>query len=396
MRCHYHDLGLCHSCTLIDQPYALQLASKVEGVRGLLASARPDLQGIQWLDPVSGPEVGFRNKAKMVVAGTVAEPTLGILNPVGRGVDLRDCPLYPPAVNAALDQVARFVQDLRLLPYDVPKSRGELKHVLLTVSPRNELMLRFVLRSQRQLDRIRENLPHLESELPDLRVVSVNVQPEHKAVLEGPTEIVLTKQESLLMEVNGIPLHLRPRSFFQTNTQVAAALYRRAASWAEDIAADSVLDLYCGVGGFALHLAGAGREVVGVEVSEEAVAAATRSARELGLPDRGVGSARFEVGDATAWGEQTGDDDAGGRDPFQHGEPGRLVVVNPPRRGLGEELSHRLETSMATDLIYSSCNAKTMARDLKRMPSWHPVEAQLLDMFPHTGHYEVAMRLERR
>nr|WP_245193222.1 methyltransferase domain-containing protein [Kocuria sp. JC486] len=380
---------------MIDQPYAQQLAGKVDGVRGLLAAARKDLHDLQWLDPVSGPEAGFRNKAKMVVAGTVAEPTLGILDPVGRGVDLRDCPLYPPAVTAALQQVARFARDLRLLPYDVPKGRGELKHVLLTVSPRNELMLRFVLRSQRQLDRIREHLPVLEAGLPDLRVVSVNVQPEHKAVLEGPTEILLTQQESLLMEVNGIPLHLRPRSFFQTNTHVAAALYRRAAAWADEVAPTEVLDLYCGVGGFALHLAGAGRDVVGVEVSEEAVAAAQRSARELGLPERGPGSARFGAGDATAWGGPS-DDDGGVSDPLLQSGSGRLVVVNPPRRGLGEELSGRLENSSATDLIYSSCNAKTMARDLARMPSWLPVEAQLLDMFPHTGHYEVAMRLERR
>ena len=76
-------------------------------------------------------------------------------------------------------------------------------------------------------------------------------------------------------------------------------------------------------------------------------------------------------------------------------EPPDLVVVNPPRRGLGAELSTWLETSGVRHVVYSSCNASTLARDLARMPSLRPVEARLLDMFPHTGHYEVAVLLRR-
>ena len=86
------------------------------------------------------------------------------------------------------------------------------------------------------------------------------------------------------MRVNGIDLHLRPQSFFQTNTEVAAALYRQArrtgsTSWRPR----RVWDLYCGVGGFALHVAAPGREVVGIETSVEAIASATLSAADLGL-----------------------------------------------------------------------------------------------------------------
>lgn len=393
MQCDYHDRGLCRSCTLIDQPYALQLAQKTAGVRELLAGRGADTRELEWLEPVPSAEAGFRNKAKMVVAGSAGRPTLGILDPRGRGIDLRHCPLYPISVARALESVARFTGELRLLPYDVPKGRGELKHILLTVSPDDELMLRFVLRSDRQLPRIRENLGRLQDELPGLRVVSANFQPEHKAVLEGSDEVMLTEQDSLLMRVNDIPLRLRTRSFFQTNTRVAAALYRRAAVWADRIRPSRVLDLYCGVGGFALHLSAPDRRVLGVEVSRGAVAAARQAAADLGLAGRGPGSARFEAGDATAWDAQLGGAPDGGDRPVEAAD---LVVVNPPRRGLGAELSARLERSEARDLIYSSCNARSLARDLAAMPSWRAVEGQVLDMFPHTGHYEVAMRLERR
>ena len=70
--------------------------------------------------------------------------------------------------------------------------------------------------------------------------------------------------------------------------------------------------------------------------------------------------------------------------------------VNPPRRGLGAQLAGRLEGSRVQRLIYSSCNARSLARDLAAMPSWRPVEARLLDMFPHTGRSETAVLLQRR
>jgi len=71
------------------------------------------------------------------------------------------------------------------------------------------------------------------------------------------------------------------------------------------------------------------------------------------------------------------------------------VIVNPPRRGIGEALSGWLEASDVRTVIYSSCNAVTLAKDLAAMPSLRVREVRLLDMFPHTEHYEVAVLLTR-
>ena len=69
--------------------------------------------------------------------------------------------------------------------------------------------------------------------------------------------------------------------------------------------------------------------------------------------------------------------------------------MNPPRRGIGAQLAGYLEASSASHVVYSSCNAESLARDLAAMPSLRPVRAQLLDMFPQTTHYEVLTLLER-
>jgi 23S rRNA (uracil747-C5)-methyltransferase len=260
--------------------------------------------------------------------------------------------------------------------------------------------VRFVLRSTEALARLRSRLPALLEEgerrgLP-IAVASVNLQPEHKAILEGPEEILL-HGETLRMRVNDIDLHLRPQSFFQTNTEVAATLYRSAAQLVGDVAPASVWDLYCGVGGFGLHLArsGGAPSVLGVEVSEQAIESARVSAAELVSTSSttddvrsttgGVGSTTWVAADVTRWITEQ---------PIASRPD--LVVVNPPRRGIGATLAGWLEESGVPHVVYSSCNVDSLARDLAAMPSLEPVSAQLLDMFPHTGHHEVLALLSRR
>ncbi len=374
MKCEYHDTGRCRSCTLMGTPYATQLDRKAATVRSVLG---PHTDTARWLAPVTSPESHFRNKAKLVVGGRPTDPTLGILDRDGRGQDLRRCGLYEPGLAATFDPLHGFLSEVALEPYEVPRRRGELKHVIVTHSPDGEHLVRFVVRAQDAVRRLRRALPHLFEVLPSAKVVTANVLPEHKAVLEGDLEVPLTHQTLLPMRLGRVPLHLGPRAFFQTNTHVARTLYAQAREWADAVTPNTVLDLYCGVGGFALHLAAPGRHIVGVESSAEAVAAAVTSAETL---DVDHGPVEFVVGDATTTLPDVVPD---------------LVVVNPPRRGIGPDLARRLDGSAASHLVYSSCNPESLARDLAAMPSWRAVEARVVDMFPQTRHVEVALLLAR-
>lgn len=383
MQCDYFDAGVCRSCTRMGEPYDRQVADKDARVRAIVGE-RP---GLTWELPFTSPESHFRAKAKMVVGGTPQSPTLGILDGDGHGLDLRACGLLGPATTAAMPILADFVGTVGLRPYDVPTRTGELKNIHVLESDTGELMVRFVLRSEGQVRRLRRGLPALREQLPGLRVASANLLPQHAALPEGDEEILLTEESTLAMPVGDVTLHPMPGAFVQTNTAVASGLYRQAATWIEqalpaagdrrdDEPTAQILDLYCGVGGFALHAAGPGREVLGVEVSEPAVASARRSAAEAGSP------ARFEVGDATSYAETLA-------------EAPDLVIVNPPRRGLGSRLTTWLEDSGVGTVVYSSCNPVTLARDLDAMPSLHPVRARLFDMFPQTDHAEVLTLLRR-
>lgn len=417
MQCPHFDAGRCRSCALMGVPYADQLARADAEVRGLLA-AHTDA-GTRWEGPFASAESGFRNKAKLVVTGTAAAPKLGILDPGqhpkhhdGTGHDLRDCGLYLPGMQTVFAAVARCITRAGLTPYDVSARTGELKNVIVTLSPDAECMVRFVLRSPAQLAALRADVPTLRGELAaegvPAVVVTANLLPRHVALPEGEQEIHLAGDETLTMRINGISLRLRPQGFFQTNTAVTSALYATAARWVDEVGTDAagedtvdvsrVWDLYCGVGGFAFHLAGADRQVWGQEVSVEAIAAARTTARELGVADR----VRFDAGDATgalslaepsssAAGPATAAA-GGGAPPFETPD---LVVVNPPRRGIGEELTAALEASAVPLVLYSSCNARTLAQDLERIPSYRLARARVFDMFPQTAHAETLVLLRR-
>lgn len=413
MQCTYFDAGLCRSCTLMGQPYSEQLGAKVARARELLAPFGPRGFGAgsvgsgaaatQWLPPVASAENGFRAKAKMVVGGTVDAPTLGILDGAGRGVDLRHCGIIAPGILAAFPTLIAAITRARLTPYDVPTRTGELKHLIVTEAASGDLMVRFVVRgSEAAVASIRNLVPWLQDALPRIVVVTANIHPEHKAVLEGEVEHVLTAESTLRMRVGDIDLHVLPRSFVQTNTPVAGALYRQARDWVDELDPASVWDLYCGVGGFALHVAGVGggrgvhgvgevgwtaqvvRSVVGVEASADAVASAelARDAQYSTPSDRG--RIRFITADATAF--------AVAAAPAFVPE---LVIVNPPRRGLGTQLADWLQRSGPQHVIYSSCNVESLARDLAAMPAYRVERARVLDMFPQSTHCEVITLLAR-
>lgn len=142
-----------------------------------------------------------------------------------------------------------------------------------------------------------------------------------------------------------------------------------------DINIDLIWDLFCGSGGFGLHCLRHERGLVGIEIGAEAIACTTRSANELGVSHQ----VSFSTLDSTAFAEAN------------QQQPPDLLIVNPPRRGLGEQLSRRIAALATQTILYSSCNAKSLAADLQQLREYRIQAGQLFDMFPYTTHYELLL-----
>lgn len=366
--CSYYDTHQCHSCSWIDYHYAEQLKLKGEHLHTLLNPYKPE----DWLKPATSPLKGFRNKAKMVATPTLEGVVLGL----SEEVSLIECPLYDISMQKTLHTIQEWLRELGIKGYDIRLRKGELKYVLLTKSKSNgSMMLRFVLKSHGIIGRLENGVDDLIKRAPDLKVITVNIQPVHMAILEGEEEIFLTEQRRLEERFNGIPLYIRPKSFFQTNPEVAEKLYRTASEWADESKPKILWDLFCGVGGFGLHCAVSDRSIVGIEIEPEAIECARDSAALLELKN-----VRFESLDAASFGASSG-------------EKPDVIIVNPPRRGLGEQLCKWLIRVNADRILYSSCNATSLAKDLESLSGYSVRRVQLFDMFPHTTHYEVLVEL---
>ncbi|WP_272676893.1 23S rRNA (uracil(747)-C(5))-methyltransferase RlmC [Providencia huaxiensis] len=374
MHCEKYAAGQCHSCQWLTLTPEQQVIEKQSQLQALL----PAIDISLFQPPATGPLMAFRNKAKMVVSGSVEKPVLGIIGHDGQGVDLTDCPLYPAEFSDVFASLIPFIARAGLTPYNIERKRGELKYLLLTQSHHSgKFMLRFVLRSEKKIEQLRNALPWLQAQLPQLEVITANIQPVHMAILEGEQEIFLTKAQTLREEFNQVPLFIRPQSFFQTNPVVAAKLYQTAREWVRALDIHSLWDLFCGVGGFGLHCAEKTTYLTGIEISAPAIASAQQSANELGLKH-----VEFKALDSTRF--ATANQDIP-----------QLILVNPPRRGIGKELCDYLTHMQPEYILYSSCNAQTMAQDLQLLTGYHVCKVQLFDLFPHTSHYEVLTLLQR-
>jgi 23S rRNA (uracil747-C5)-methyltransferase len=366
--CRHYDAGRCRSCSLMSTSLEQQHADKAEHLK-LITGLTPE-------PLVAGPAWHFRDKVKLSVTGTIENPIIGLLQEdLAHAVELLDCPVQAEILNRELPTLKDFITRWRLTPYDIPKRTGELKGLILSLSPTTgEKMLRFVLRSKEALDRLRQGLPELSA----FQVVSVNLQPIPHALLEGPEEIILSTQQTLKHKANDVLLHFSPQSFMQTNSVVAQQLYATAVEWLAPWRGEKVLDLFCGVGGFALHLAQSGHEVHGVEINAAAVTNAEMSARELGLKATFTASPAEKV--SALWNEWNPN----------------VVVVNPPRRGLGPSLD-LIEHMKPAILLYSSCSPESLATDLKALElSYFATRSKVFDMFPYTHHFESLTLLVRR
>ena len=369
--CSYYDTYQCRSCTWIDTPYVEQLKQKEELLHGLLDSFDPQT----WLKPIPSLLKGFRNKAKMVATPSMDGVVLGL----SEEVSLIQCPLYDSLMQHVLENTQTWLRDLGIKAYDIKKKKGELKYVLLTQSKYDgAMMLRFVLRSHGAIARLQKGLTELLSLSPALKVITANIQPVHMAILEGDEEIFLTEETRLEERLNAIPLFIRPKSFFQTNPDVAGKLYKTAAMWADESHPKVIWDLFCGVGGFALHCAAPNRDIIGIEIEPEAIACAKQSAKQIGFDNL-----RFQALDAVSFGAEAN-------------EVADVIIVNPPRRGLGEQLCKWLENVASGRILYSSCNAQSLARDLEYLQHYQVKRVQLFDMFPHTAHFETLVELVKK
>jgi len=188
--------------------------------------------------------------------------------------------------------------------------------------------------------------------------------------------------ESLLDRAVSVPLG----AFWQVNTAVAARLAETVATWFAEAPTPVLVDAYAGVGTFSLAVGEGAASRTLIERDEQAMHAASHNHRQWGLP--GCECLGGDVGKLLPGVLKRTHD---------RGAPA-TVILDPPRSGCAPTVLRGLAESPASRAIYVSCNAATLARDLKALSAeggFRISRLAFFDMFPRTAHFESAVLLQR-
>ncbi|ROL66381.1 23S rRNA (uracil(1939)-C(5))-methyltransferase RlmD [Pseudomonas vranovensis] len=352
----------CGGCNLQHLPHAEQLALK----QRLLAEQLQRVAGVQpehWAAPLTGPEFGYRrrarvavrwdHKAKQLEVGFRAEASQDI-------VAIDDCPVLVQPLQAIMRHLPTLLRSL-----SKPQVVG---HVELFSGTALALLLR-------------HTGPLGEGDLARLQAFCAEAGAQLWLQGEGePLPLDAGQSLGFRLEPWNLKLAYRPGDFVQVNAQVNTAMIEQALAWLAPQADERVLDLFCGLGNFALPLARQAKEVVAVEGVQAMVERAAANARSNNLHNTQFFQADLSQPlAASGWA-------AGG---FS------AVLLDPPRDG-AFEVVRKIADFGAKRLVYVSCNPATLARDTVELvrQGYRLKSAGILDMFPQTAHVEAMALFE--
>ena len=323
---------ICGGCHYQHAPYEYQVARKVEILREQLQRVgKIKFEGA--IDVISGPPLGYRNRAQF----HVAEGKIGYL--AARSHELvpveGECPVSSPRLNQALTEMRSRLGD-----------------------PRFPRFVQAVEIFTNETD------------------VQINVIESEHAVARRFYEWCESKQAIDYQTSFGI-FRVSSKSFFQVNRFLVEKLVEAALP---KEGRGSALDLYAGVGLFALPMARRFRSVTAVETGSSAVHDLEFNASRAELPVK-VEQVRVE--------------DYLERLQGASGTAPEFVLADPPRAGLGKDVVGHLQRLAPPRLTIVSCDPATLARDLAGLTGYQIESLTMVDLFPQTYHLETIARLRR-
>ncbi len=348
--------GECGGCSLQHLPWAEQLALKQQALAEQLSQIAKITPQI-WATPLSGPPYAYRRRARLAVRWNPATQQLDVGFRAAASqqiVTLRECPVLVQPLQTLLPGLLAVLQDLR-----DPHALG---HVELFSDSAVAILVR-LLKPLHEADRQRLTTFCHGQQVQLWLQQGARPQPQEA----GQT---LTYH----LAPWALELNYQPGDFVQVNAQVNQAMLSQALDWLALSPDERVLDLFCGLGNFALPMAHQAREVVGVEGVAEMVERAQANATHNGLDN-----AHFYQADlsnprfiASTWGREFA-----------------AILLDPPRDG-ALSIVQGISRLAARRVLYVSCNPATLARDAAELSrqGFQLARAGILDMFAQTAHVE--------
>lgn len=375
----------CGGCIYQGVSYADQLAEKEKQVKELLEkkSVQPDK-----LDAIEGcpSQYGYRNKMEYTFGDFVkdGEISLGMHRKKNfmSIVTVDRCQLVDPDFNLILSAVLDFVKERSYPFYHKKTHKGMMRNLIIRKGVRTEeLLINIVTSSEPGFDEEAFLQMLLGLDLNNRIVGILRTVNDNLADAVNCDELrTLWGRDYYMEKILGLDFKVSAFSFFQTNVEAVERLYTEALALADSFEGKTVFDLYCGTGTISQVLALKAKKVLGIELVSEAVAAARENAKANGL-----NNCSFIAGDVFEVLKNVE-------------EKPDVIVVDPPRVGIQPKALDKIIAYDVPEIVYISCNPKTMADNLK-YAEYYGYDCKYLkpfDNFPMTKHIESIALLKKR
>ena len=376
---------LCGGCSHQFLSYDKQLDFKRQQVLKLFEEA--EIKDFEFLGIEESPEVfEYRNKMEFTFGDFQkdGELTLG-MHTKGRSfsiVTVDDCRIVDGDFRQILKVVLQYFRELKLPHYKVLKHEGYLRNLVIRKAKNTgEILVNIVTTTQVDFDfsEITNMLKELKCDGNITGIIHTFNDSLSDVVQADKTEILFGR-EYIVEELLDLKFKINPYAFFQTNTKGAEKLYCLVRDFLGQSESKVVFDLYCGTGTIGQIVAPKAKKVLGIELIEEAVAAANENAAINGLDN-----CEFIAGDIAKVIKEVKD------------KPDS-IILDPPRAGVHPTALDYVIEFDAENIVYVSCNPKSLVVDLKEIinKGYKVEKVVLMDMFPHTPHVETVVKIVKK
>ncbi len=380
-KCEHH--GRCGGCLTQTIPLAKQREFKEEEILKLFKSKGIEYNNYLGISGVD-KQYNYRNKMEFSFGDPYKHGPLNLgmhERNMGKNIiNTTNCELVSDDIQLIHKATIDYFREQNLSYYHIVKREGYLRHLVVRESLYNkEIMVNIVTTSQIEFDLNDYKDLLLTLEL-DSEITSIihTVNDSFSDSVTATDVTVLYGKDYITEHVLGLKFKISPFSFFQTNTDAAIHLYSRVKQRIQD-KYDTIWDLFCGTGTISQIVSDSAKKVIGVEIVEEAVVKARENAKLNGIDN--ITFIASDVKDVIKDIEEKPD----------------LVIVDPPRMGIHPKAMKHLLNLDPKEILYVSCNPKTLANDLAifKEHGYTFDNLELVDMFANTPHTECIIEIRK-
>ncbi|PWW25506.1 tRNA (uracil-5-)-methyltransferase [Cytobacillus oceanisediminis] len=375
----YHE---CGGCQLQHLRYDRQLMEKRDIIIQALerhTKLNPEKLNIKETIGMEDPW-NYRNKSQFQVGQKDGKVLAGLYGMNShRLINIEHCAVQHPQTTKATETVKRILQDLRIPIYNERTRKGIIRTIVVRVGIQTGELQVVLITTQKDLPKRDIIIEKIKSELPEVKSIIQNVNGEKTSLIFGQETMNLEGSDFIQETLGDLQFELSARTFFQLNPEQTVKLYNEVKRAAALTGKEKVADAYCGVGTIGLWVAEQAAEIRGMDIIRESIEDAKKNASR-----HGIKHAQYVVGKAEEWLPKW----------TKEGWKPDVIIVDPPRTGLDQQLLKTILKVQPKKVVYVSCNPSTLAKDISVLsPAYKVNGIQPVDMFPQTAHVESVTEL---